>query len=45
MGKRYSRTDELGIPYSLCIDFQTLKDNTVTFRDIHTTKQIRIHID
>lgn len=37
IGKRYARTDELGIPFGITVDFKTLKDGTVTLRDLHST--------
>ncbi len=45
IGKRYARHDEIGTPYCLTIDHQTLQDNTVTIRDRDTTKQDRISVD
>jgi len=45
IGRRYRRQDEIGTPYCLTIDFQTLKDNTVTVRDRDTMKQERVKID
>ncbi len=42
IGKRYRRQDEIGTPYCVTIDFDTLKDDTVTLRDRDTTKQERI---
>ena len=45
IGKRYSRTDEWGIPYAITIDEETLKDNTVTLREILSMNQIRIPIN
>jgi glycyl-tRNA synthetase len=45
IGKRYRRQDEIGTPYCLTIDFDTLVDNTVTIRDRDTMSQIRISID
>lgn len=41
IGKRYSRNDELGTPLGVTIDFQTVKDGTVTLRDRDSTKQVR----
>lgn len=41
IGKRYRRQDEIGTPYCVVIDFQTLEDDTVTVRDRDTTKQER----
>jgi glycyl-tRNA synthetase len=45
IGKRYSRNDELGTPLGITVDFQSLKDQTVTLRDRDSTKQIRAAID
>ena len=45
IGKRYRRQDEIGVPFSVTIDFDTLEDNTVTVRDRDTMEQIRIHVD
>lgn len=45
IGKRYRREDEIGTPYCVTIDFDTLEDNTVTVRDRDTMEQIRINID
>jgi len=42
IGRRYARNDEIGTPYCITIDDQTLKDKTVTLRDRETTKQIRV---
>lgn len=44
IGKRYRRQDEIGTPYCVVIDFQTLEDDTVTIRDRDTTEQKRIAI-
>jgi len=44
IGKRYARADEIGTPYCITIDHDTLKDNSVTIRDRNTTKQIRVKI-
>jgi glycyl-tRNA synthetase len=41
IGRRYARNDELGIPYAVTIDFQSVQDGTVTLRERDTTKQIR----
>ncbi len=41
IGKRYYAQDEIGTPYCITCDFQTLKDNTVTIRDRDTQKQKR----
>jgi len=45
IGKRYFSQDEIGTPWCVTIDFQTLEDNTVTVRDRDTTKQERVKID
>ena len=45
IGKRYRREDEIGTPYCLTVDFDTLQDNTVTIRDRDTMEQIRINIE
>ena len=45
IGKRYRRQDEIGTPYCVTIDFQTLEDETVTVRDRDTMEQIRLPID
>ncbi|MBI3282526.1 glycine--tRNA ligase, partial [Candidatus Curtissbacteria bacterium] len=44
IGKRYFAQDEIGTPYCVTIDFDTLKDDTVTIRDRDTTKQERVKI-
>lgn len=44
IGKRYRRQDEIGTPYCVTIDFQTLEDNTVTVRNRDSAEQQRIHI-
>jgi glycyl-tRNA synthetase len=45
IGKRYRRQDEIGTPYCVTIDFETLENNTVTLRNRDTTKQQRIKIE
>ncbi len=42
IGRRYARNDEIGTPFCITIDEQTLKDKTVTIRDRDTTSQIRV---
>lgn len=44
IGKRYRRQDEIGTPYCVVIDFETLEDDTVTIRDRDTTEQRRVKI-
>ncbi|MFA5828104.1 MAG: glycine--tRNA ligase [Candidatus Shapirobacteria bacterium] len=45
IGKKYRRQDEIGTPWCLVVDFQTLEDGTVTIRDRDTMEQIRINKD
>ncbi len=45
IGKRYRRQDEIGTPFCVTVDFQTLEDDTVTIRDRDTMKQIRLSIN
>ncbi len=45
IGKRYFAQDEIGTPWCLTVDFQTLEDSSVTVRDRDTAKQERISID
>lgn len=45
IGRRYARMDEIGTPYCLTIDYQTLNDSTVTIRDRDTTKQVRVKVE
>jgi glycyl-tRNA synthetase len=45
IGKRYRRQDEIGTPWALTIDEQTIEDGTVTLRDRDTLAQERIPID
>lgn len=44
IGKRYARTDEIGIPFGITVDYQTLEENSVTLRELHTMKQLRVPI-
>ena len=44
IGKRYRRQDEIGTPYCIVIDFDTLEDNTITVRSRDTTEQTRVTI-
>jgi glycyl-tRNA synthetase len=41
VGKRYARADEIGVPISITVDYQTTKDQTVTLRDRDTWQQVR----
>ena len=45
IGKRYSRNDELGIPFGITIDYDSLEDNSFTLRDRDSTKQVRAKLD
>jgi glycyl-tRNA synthetase len=44
VGKRYRRSDEIGVPAHITIDFQTLEDNTVTIRNRDTAEQTRVSV-
>ncbi|MBU3982934.1 MAG: glycine--tRNA ligase, partial [Proteobacteria bacterium] len=44
IGRRYRRNDEIGTPYSITVDYQTLEDGTVTIRDRDTMKQVRANM-
>ena len=44
IGRRYRRQDEIGTPYGVTIDHQTMADDTVTLRDRDTTEQVRMPI-
>jgi glycyl-tRNA synthetase len=44
IGKRYRRQDEIGTPYCVTVDFQTLEDQAVTIRDRDTMKQERVSL-
>lgn len=45
IGKRYSRNDELGTPFGITVDFQSVKDNSFTLRERDSTKQVRASED
>jgi len=45
IGRRYARTDELGIPFAITVDHTTLADNTVTLRDRDSCAQVRVPSD
>lgn len=40
IGRRYARIDECGIPFAITVDFDSLTDNCVTLRELHTMKQV-----
>ena len=44
IGRRYRRQDEIGTPYALTIDEQTLEDDTITIRERDSLAQERISI-
>jgi len=44
IGRRYRRQDEIGTPYCITVDFESLENNTVTLRQRDTMKQDRIKI-
>jgi len=44
IGRRYARSDEIGAPLAITVDYQTLKDSTVTVRDRDTWDQSRVSI-
>jgi len=44
IGKRYRRQDEIGTPFCIVVDFDTLKDDMVTVRDRDTGEQDRIKV-
>ena len=45
IGKRYRRQDEIGTPFAITVDFESLEDNKVTIRDRDTMKQDRVETD
>jgi glycyl-tRNA synthetase len=45
IGRRYRRQDEVGTPYGITIDHQTMADDTVTLRDRDSMQQVRLPID
>jgi len=45
IGRRYARNDEIGTPYCITVDNDSVKNKDVTIRDRDTTKQIRVKID
>lgn len=44
IGKRYRREDEIGTPFSICVDFDTEADKSVTIRDRDTMEQVRVPV-
>lgn len=45
IGRRYARADEAGVPLGITVDYQTLKDGTVTIRDRDSWQQVRTRIN
>ncbi|CAD7695721.1 unnamed protein product [Ostreobium quekettii] len=45
VGKRYARTDEIGVPFAVTVDFATLQDGTVTLRERDSMVQVRLPSD
>jgi len=45
IGRRYARTDEIGIPFGITIDFDTPNDDTITLRERDSIKQVRIKVN
>ncbi len=45
IGRRYRRNDEIGTPYSVTVDYDTLEDGTVTIRDRDSMRQVRAPIE
>jgi len=43
--QRYARVDEIGVPYAITVDPQTLEDNTVTIRERDSWYQVRVKED
>lgn len=41
IGKRYARNDELGTPLGITVDFETMKDGSITLRERDSTTQVR----
>jgi glycyl-tRNA synthetase len=45
IGRRYRRQDEVGTPYCVTVDFDSIEDRAVTIRDRDTLEQVRVPID
>jgi glycyl-tRNA synthetase len=45
IGKRYRRQDEVGTPWCVTVDFDSIEDRAVTVRDRDSTDQVRVPID
>jgi len=44
IGRRYARADEIGVPFAITIDHETLENDTVTVRDRDSWKQVRVKV-
>ena len=44
IGRRYRRQDEIGTPFCVTVDFQTLEDHAVTIRDRDSMSQVRVPV-
>ena len=42
LGRRYARSDEIGVPFAVTVDFKTLEDETVTMRERDSMVQVRL---
>ena len=45
IGRRYSRQDEIGTPFCITVDEESIKDKSITIRERDTTKQIRVKVE
>jgi glycyl-tRNA synthetase len=45
VGRRYRRQDEIGTPYAVTVDSETLSNGTVTLRDRDSMEQVRLSVD
>ncbi|MEN6329536.1 MAG: glycine--tRNA ligase [Methanobacteriaceae archaeon] len=45
IGRRYARSDEIGVPFAVTVDHQSLEDHTVTIRERDSQKQVRVSIE
>ena len=45
IGRRYARSDEVGVPFAVTVDHETLEDSTVTIRNRDDLKQVRVPLE
>ena len=45
IGRRYARSDEIGVPFAVTVDHTSLEDDTVTIRERDSQEQVRVAID